>query len=99
MRWLVERQLRTTSARLRKAREEVESLDYEVNAFSDDADDLHTLAITSEQVDARLDYQEAQHQTDVLMKARTDLRHRIEVLTAKQDSLLDKLGTKLDSSK
>ena len=92
MRWLIERQLKQTSARLRSAREDLVRLDYEIDSFATDADDLQTRSVVSGQIDAEHDYAEAAHQVEVLRKAREDLRTRIEGLSRKQDELLDQLS-------
>lgn len=92
MRWLIERQLKQTTARLRSAREDLVRLDYEVDSFVSDADDLQTLSRMADRVDADHDYAEAAHQVEVLQKAREDLRSRIHALSAKQDELLDQLS-------
>ena len=94
MRWLIERQLKATAAKLRSAREDLDRLGYEVDSFSHDADDLKTLAIASSRVDAERDYEEADQQTRVLRKAQADLRVRIAHLVEKQDALLDKMGAR-----
>jgi chromosome segregation ATPase len=93
MRWLIERQLKQTSARLRSAREDLRGLDYEVDSFVSDADDLQVLSRTSDRIDADADFAEAARQVEVLQKARENLRTRINGLVAKQDELLDRLGS------
>lgn len=92
MKWLIERQLKETSARLRSAREDLVNLDYEVDSFSSDSDDLRTLSTVVGRVDADRDFDEANHQAQVLIKARDGLRRRIEDLVSKQDELLEKLS-------
>ena len=94
MRWLVERRLKETSARLRSAREDLVRLDHEVESFSSDYDDLRVLSAVSGRVDADRDFGEAEQQAEVLRKARVDLRRRIEDLVQKQDQLLEKLGSR-----
>ena len=92
MRWLIERQLRKTAARLRSAREELENLGYEVASFSSDTDDLRTLAVVADRVDADNDFDVASHQLNVLVRAKRDLQARISGLEQKQDLLLDRLS-------
>ena len=92
MRWLIERQLKQTAARLRSAREDLIRLNYEIDSFVSDADDLQTRAVVAGQIDADADYAEAAHQVVVLQKARADLLHRITALSSKQDQLLDELS-------
>ena len=94
MRWLVERRLKETSARLRSAREDLVRLDHEVESFYSDSDDLRVLSAVSGRVDADRDFDEAEQQAEVLRKARVDLRRRIEDLVQKQDQLLEKLGSR-----
>ena len=93
MRWLIERQLKQTSVRLRSAREDLAQLDHEVASFVSDADDLRARSLVADRIDADHDYYEAEHQLEVLRKAREDLRSTIQALGVRQDELLDRLNS------
>jgi uncharacterized coiled-coil DUF342 family protein len=98
MQWLVKRQLRENTKRLKSARADLVNLDFELSSFSHDADDLRVRALTSDRVDANLDYQDSQTHANRLTKARADLIKRIADLSNKQNELLDKLGSALSGT-
>lgn len=92
VRWLVERKLSDTAARLRRARLELAELDVQTQHFTDEADELRIRSLVSETPVADREHREWQRHADVMLKARDDVRRSITELEQVQDELLDRLS-------
>ena len=90
-RWLVEKRLSETSARLRKAREELRVIDEQMAFFADAADETRIRALVSETPVADKEHHEAQRHADAMARHRADLVESIAELERSQDELLDRL--------
>ena len=92
VKWLVERKLADTSARLRKAREELIEIDLQAQHFAHEADDDRIRAMVSETPVADRELQESQRHADTMRRAKTRMLSRIADLERQQDDLLDRLS-------
>jgi hypothetical protein len=93
VRWLVERKLTDTSARLRKAREELAILNEQSDFFEEEAEDARIRSVISETPGATGHHNEAQRHVTAMTKARLSVLHLIADLQRQQDELLDKLSS------
>lgn len=92
VRWLIERKLSDTSARLRRAREELIEMDHQVRHFADEADDSRIRALVSETPVAGREHSESQRHADAMSRARERVLVQIRELEQQQDELLDRLS-------
>ena len=90
-RWIVERKLTDTAARLRKSREELAVVDEQLLHFNDEADDARLRALVAETPIADHENRQSQRHADAMRSARYRLVERIGELERQQDALLDKL--------
>lgn len=88
----VERQLTATSARLRRAREELAQVTEQLAALRSDADDAMTDALVRGG-QAKRDAADAGRHVERLALAQTKLQQQITDLGREQDALLDRLPT------
>ena len=92
VRWLIERKLSDTSARLRRARDEVVELELQAQHFGDEADDLRLRSLMSETPLAEREHHDSQRHADAMASALQQLRVKIGDLQRQQDELLDRLS-------
>ncbi|MGQ0743802.1 MAG: hypothetical protein ACT4OS_05605 [Acidimicrobiales bacterium] len=91
-RWLLERRLSDSSARLRLLRGELAVADEQSRALTDTADDARLRALVSETPVAEKDYRKAQRHADAMVKHRARIVEAIAQLERQQDALLDELA-------
>jgi len=91
-RFLVERQLRSLSERLRDLRDELRVIDEQLAQLSDEADDTRLRALVSETPLAGREHHEAQRHADAMTRRREEVRDAIVRLEVRQDELLDQLS-------
>lgn len=91
-RFLVERQLRSLSERLRSLRDELRVIDEHLAQLADEADDSRLRALVSETPLAERDHRDAQRHADAMARRRDEVRGVIAQLEVRQDELLDQLG-------
>lgn len=89
---LVERRLRSVSARLVAARTDLRVAAEQAAALTDEADDLDIRALVSESPADRVDAREASGHRVAMQRERARLEALIARLTVEQDRLLDRLG-------
>lgn len=90
--FLITRQLRRTSSRLRARREELRVIDEQAMYLTDDADDLDTRAIVSDSPLARSEAREAGGHAGAMRRHRAHVAAEIAELEVRQDALLDRLS-------
>ena len=88
----VEDLLRANSQEIRRVRDELAVLDEQVVALADDADDLATRAVTSDDRSFGPEARTAREHVDTINRERARLRAKLAELDARQDQLLDRLG-------
>lgn len=91
-RWLVERRLTDSSARLRRLREEIQVAEEQLAVFAETADDARLRALVSETPQAVQEHREAQRHADAMSNHLDDLRAQVRELERGQDELLDRLS-------
>jgi uncharacterized protein (DUF3084 family) len=91
-RWLVERRLSQTVARLASLREELAQLDEQLTVVADEAADHELRALVSETPLASRDAGEARKHADALMRHREHVLSGIRELQQRQDELLDSMS-------
>lgn len=92
VRWLIERKLSDTSARLRRAREELVEMDHQVRHFADEADETRIRSLVSETPLAGREHNESQRHADAMTRAREHVQRQIHDLERQLDELLDRLS-------
>ena len=92
VRWLIERKLSDTSARLRRAREELIEMDHQVRHFADEADESRIRSLVSETPLAGREHHDSQRHADAMSRAREHVHQEIKDLERQQDELLDRLS-------
>ncbi len=90
-RFLIERRLRDTTARLKRAREELAVVNEQAAVMAEAADDARIRALVSETPLADREYDEAQKHADAMARSRAALLSTIDDLQHSQDELLDRL--------
>ncbi len=90
---LIERRLRETSERLRSLRAELAIVDEQFDALNDDAENLGLRALVSETPGADVEYREARLHAEAMSRHREEIVRTIAQLEARQDELLDRLGS------
>jgi hypothetical protein len=88
---LIERRLRDTSSRLKRAREELAVVDEQLAVLADAAEEARVRALVSETPLANREYQEAQRHADAMDTGRRAVLASITELQLAQDRLLDRL--------
>lgn len=91
-RFLVERQLRSLSERLRSLRDELGVIDEHLASLADEADDSRLRALVSETPIAEREHRDAQRHADAVARRRREVQAGIARLEERQDELLDQLG-------
>ena len=87
----IERRLDDVSRRLRKAREDLSSIDAELSVVGEEADDAKVRALVSDhRDDQRTAYEASKHRT-ALERARAQALADIDDLRRQQDDLLERL--------
>jgi hypothetical protein len=92
---MIERRLRRSTAALRAARAELATLDQQVVALRDDADDLEVRSITADggaAAHVAFEHRQAIGHVEAVERHRQRLQDRIVALDAEQDRLLDRLS-------
>ena len=92
-RFLVERRLREVAKRLRSLRDELAVTDEQGGQLSDEAADNQLRALVSETPLADHEFREAQRHADAWARRRAEIVETIRRLEARQDELLDRLGS------
>lgn len=87
----IERRLRDTSERLRRARQELAVIDEQLDALREAADEERIRSLVSETPGAQREYAEAQRHVDAMSRSRRLVADSIAALVATQDELLDRL--------
>ncbi len=88
---LIERRLRETSQRLKRARDELAVIEEQLAALADAAEDARLRALVSETPLANREYQDAQRHADAMDRSRQTVLASIAELQTTQDGLLDRL--------
>src|ERR1700736_4666009 len=88
---LIERRLRETSVRLKRAREELAVMDEQLAVLADAADEARLRSLVSETPLANREYQESQRHADAMARSRRAVLASIAELQLAQDQLLDRL--------
>jgi uncharacterized coiled-coil DUF342 family protein len=91
-RWLIQRRLTQTSARLKRLRSELAQVDEQRRQFDDDADDTALRALMSETPGASQEATEARKHADAMARHRAHVVESIRQLEQRQDELLDQLS-------
>lgn len=91
-RWLVERRLTDSSARLKRLRVEIQVAEEQLVSFTDDADEARMRALVSETPLAVQEHREAQRHLDSMTRHLGDLLAEVETLENAQNDLLDRLS-------
>ncbi len=91
-RWLIQRRLAQTSARLKRLRAELAQVDEQIHQFNDDADDTALRALVSETPGASQEANEARKHADAMARHRDHVVESIRQLEQRQDELLDQLS-------
>lgn len=91
-RWLIQRRLTQTSARLKRLRSELAQVDEQIRQFDDDADDTALRALMSETPGASQEANEARKHADAMARHREHVVESIRQLEQRQDELLDQLS-------
>jgi uncharacterized coiled-coil DUF342 family protein len=91
-RFLVERQLRSLSERLRGLRDELRVIDEQLLPLADEADETRLRALVSETPLAGREHHNAQRHADAMARRRDEVRDAIARLESRQDELLDELA-------
>ena len=91
--WLVERRLSKTASRLKSLRAELAIIDEQLLHLGDDADDQAIKALVSETPGASFEARDARRHVEAMAKHRAHVVDEIAELEARQDELLDSLGT------
>ncbi len=78
--------------RLRSRREELSTLDEQIVHFRDEADDLTTRAVVSDDLGARPEARDAVRHLEAMRKQRARVVEEIAALEVRQDELLDELA-------
>lgn len=91
-RFLVERQLRSLSERLKSLRDELAVIDEQLLQLADEADDSRLRALVSETPLAGREHHDAQRHADAMTRRRAEVRETIARLEVRQDELLDELS-------
>lgn len=91
----VESKLRKVGASLRKTRDELAVLDEQLPYLDDDADDMATRAVVSDDRSFGPEARRAREHVDALRAERDRLRAKIVQLEIDQDRLLDQLSGSL----
>jgi hypothetical protein len=90
--FLTERQLASTSKRIRALREELRVLNEQRSQFVDDADDMAIRALVSDDRNDGREAIDSRRHADAMTRRRADIVAEIAALEVRQDELLDKLG-------
>lgn len=91
--WLTERRLTQVTTRLRSLRDELAQVDEQLDVFADDADNTAIRALVSETPGAEFEANDARKHHAAMQRHRDHLVAKITELEARQDELLDKLGS------
>lgn len=94
VRWLVERRLVDVSERLKRARAELDVVDEQFHALTDEADDARLRSLVSETPLAEQEHRQTRRHAEAMGTARARLTQRIADLERQRDELLDKLGSR-----
>jgi hypothetical protein len=89
--WLLERRLSQSAARLKSLRAELAQIDEQLAVFADDAEDTAIRALVSETPGAAHEANDARKHADAMSRHRQHVLESIRELERKQDELLDKL--------
>lgn len=92
--FLTERQLASTSKRIRALREELRILDEQRSQFVEDADDMAIRALVSDDGNDGREAKDSRRHADAMTRRRGDIVTEITSLEARQDELLDKLNSR-----
>jgi len=90
---LTERRLRDVGSRLRTMRASLAVAEEQLAHLSDEAEEKGLKALVSETPGADLEYREARRHADAMVRHRDAVKASIAELEARQDQLLDQLGT------
>lgn len=96
-RWVSTRQLKSTSAALRRAEAELRVEREQGLSYTDDAADAHGASLGGTAAD-RDEAFRAQRHLDGSRRRVSDLQSSVDELRAKQDRLLDRMGNQTDSN-
>ncbi len=91
--WLVERRLSRVGSRLKSLRAELAVIDEQLLHLGEDADDQAIRALVSETAGASFEARDARRHVEAMAKHRAHVVEEIVDLEARQDELLDSLGT------
>ncbi|MCL4443431.1 MAG: hypothetical protein M1456_04990 [Actinobacteria bacterium] len=91
LRFMVERSLKDTSRRLRRARDELAILEEQIQVFQETADETRLRSLVSETPEAGREAVEARRHADAIDNARSALLRHIKELEARQNALLEQL--------
>ncbi len=89
----VERELRRTSAQIGRARAELAVVDDQLASLTADADDARLRSLVSETPLAEVEAATAGRHAGAMRRRRDELVADIDRLLARQDGLLDRLGS------
>ena len=95
-RFLVERRLRDTGARLRKLRDELRVLEEQHDQLADEADDSRLRSLVSETPLADREFRETKRHADAFARRKAELLSSIAALERRQDELLDEMSAGRD---
>ncbi len=89
--WLVERKLRQSAARLKSLREELQVINDQLAHLSDDAGDMSIRSLVSGNTGFAYESRQAQEHADAMAKHRAHVVAQIAELEQHQDMLLDRM--------
>lgn len=89
--WLTERRLTQVATRLRSLRDELATIDEQLNHLADDAGDLAVRALVSDSPAASVESNDARKHVDAMRRHRGHVVAEIAQLETRQDHLLDRL--------
>ncbi len=92
-RWLVERRLSESAARLKRLRTELAVVEEQLAFLADAAEETRLRALVSETPLADKEHHEAQKHADAMARHKADLITQIRDVERTQDELLDRLVT------
>lgn len=91
--WFVERRLSQVAERLGRLRLELAMVDEQLQAVVDDADDQALRALVAETAAAAYEADQSRKHVDAIRRHRDHVAATIVDLEARQDELLDRLGS------
>ncbi len=86
---LIERRLKATTVKLKKATEDLRAAEWAVSQLEDEAAEARTRALVSDHPEAQRDAKQIQRQWDIQVSNRAELASRVQALEQDQNDLLD----------